>query len=149
MEADGSVFGTQSFTGAFKLGGVDIKGDKFAGRANVLEKFGSVAAIAEGAVDDNFAWGGFQAGHNFIEQDGYMAAGRGFAFGPEVLLDFGVGVEVVLLVFLLVGFGVSAGVSGPPLVLWRRFVIIIIILFFKYVHIEFFTKKAQNLHVVC
>ena len=107
--------------------------------ADMFAELGCVAAVAEGAVDDNLAWGWFKAGHNILKQDGDMCACGGFAFCVQVLLDFGVGGEVMLLVFLLVGFRVGACVSGAAFVMRR---LADISGLFKFIHIRIFTKKA-------
>lgn len=98
-----------------------------------------MAAVAEGAVDDDLARGGFETVDNFIHKDGDMSSSRGFTFCPQMLLDFGVSGKIVFFIFLVVGFRMCAGVSGATPVNGRLAGIAGL---FGIIHIMFFYQKS-------
>jgi hypothetical protein len=79
-----------------------------------------VAAVADSAVNYDFAGLWSKAGDNLFCQDGNMTAGRRFAFCMQMCLYLGVGRDVVLLVLLQVAFRVGTAVSASPRAFERR-----------------------------
>ena len=98
----------------------------------MFEELGCVPAVADGAVNYDFAGLGPQAAHNLLCQDGNMAACRCFAFRSQMLLYLGIGRKIVLLVFLMEALRVGSAVSASPLVL--GWLLLAVTLLLKRVH---------------
>ena len=85
-------------------------------------------AVADGAVNYDFAGLGSQAADNFLRQDGNMTACWRFALCSQMLFYLGIGRKIVLFIFLMETLRVGSAVSASPLVLGRLLLVVALLL---------------------
>ena len=111
VHSEGRRVAAETAAGLFQFDGVEIKADEPAGLADTSDKFPGMAAIAEGAIGDDVAGLGIEAGHHLFDEDGNMGSGGRFAFGAEFLMELRVLIRLAFLVFLVETLGMRAAVA--------------------------------------
>ena len=98
--------------GSGELDGIDVESDEAAVRSEEWEEEFGVAAVAEGAVDDDVTGSGGKHFEDFPDHDGSRGAGGGFPGGDDLGDCFGVAGRIVFLVLLIEPARIPAGISG-------------------------------------
>ena len=106
--------GLESRLGLGEFNGIDVEADEASAGLDAGEEFPGVAAVAEGAVDRDFAGLGIQHFENLGNHDGAVGAGGSLTGGED--FGDGVGVEAggEFFVLVLEAAGIFPGITRAP-----------------------------------